>query len=253
MRRRWLRSLLAATCVMAGDRCGLWAVGDGQGPQALIVGSAGENGVLAALGRGHQGALVFEGVVAADIQLDARIIRPQLVFAAGANDREGHRGKKRSESREIPCCADHMPDLHDQAIMNMTVWSHIRHMAVLRLLTEWSLFAARSPTCSLRPGVGGQAAGEWRLRLRRDALQGSRRLDGHLVCVHTHSDGPTWTTRIAAGEVMVDGVVAQSTTTLQAGQQLCWHKPPWIEPDVRQRRRSRRRCHRHIAWIGPRC
>lgn len=41
MRRRWLRSLLAATCVMVGDRCGLWAVGDGQGPQALIVGTGG--------------------------------------------------------------------------------------------------------------------------------------------------------------------------------------------------------------------
>lgn len=55
---------------------------------------------------------------------------------------------------------------------------------------------------------------------------------GHLVRVHTHSDGPTWTTRIAAGEVLLDGVVAQSTTTLQAGQQLCWHKPPWVEPVV---------------------
>ncbi len=54
----------------------------------------------------------------------------------------------------------------------------------------------------------------------------------HLVSVHTHSDSPTWQARLLAGEVTVDGVVAHATVTLQAGQRLCWHKPPWVEPDV---------------------
>lgn len=54
----------------------------------------------------------------------------------------------------------------------------------------------------------------------------------HLVVVHTHSDAPTWATRIAAGEVTLDGAVAVATSILQAGQVLCWHKPPWVEPAV---------------------
>jgi 23S rRNA pseudouridine1911/1915/1917 synthase len=54
----------------------------------------------------------------------------------------------------------------------------------------------------------------------------------HLVDRHRHSDAATWATRLAAGQVEVDGRVARAGETLRGGQRLAWHRPPWVEPDV---------------------
>lgn len=52
----------------------------------------------------------------------------------------------------------------------------------------------------------------------------------HLCSHHRHSTEQQWTARIVAGEVRVDGVVADGAQALRAGQQIAWHKPPWLEP-----------------------
>lgn len=54
----------------------------------------------------------------------------------------------------------------------------------------------------------------------------------YMVRVHRHSDVATWTARIDAGEVFVDGVVAAVALLLHKGQRIDWHKPPWVEPEV---------------------
>lgn len=53
-----------------------------------------------------------------------------------------------------------------------------------------------------------------------------------LVARYTHSSEATWHARLAAGEVEVDGQPTRHDTSLQRGQTLAWHRPPWVEPDV---------------------
>lgn len=59
-----------------------------------------------------------------------------------------------------------------------------------------------------------------------------RRVHDHLAETYAHSSAATWHTRLLAGEVDLDGRVARGDETLQSGQHLTWHRPPWDEPEV---------------------
>ena len=54
----------------------------------------------------------------------------------------------------------------------------------------------------------------------------------HLVERYRHSDEATWRTRIAEGEILLDGQAPSPTEALRAGQSLVWRRPPWEEPPV---------------------
>ena len=71
---------------------------------------------------------------------------------------------------------------------------------------------------------------EYRERLGREA-NGTKVL-AWLAERHRHSCEATWRSRIAAGEVLVDGKVADECDALRAGQWLSWRRPPWQEPAV---------------------
>jgi 23S rRNA pseudouridine1911/1915/1917 synthase len=49
---------------------------------------------------------------------------------------------------------------------------------------------------------------------------------------YQHSGELEWRSRIAAGQVWVDGHVATAETKLRSGQELTYHREPWEEPDV---------------------
>jgi 23S rRNA pseudouridine1911/1915/1917 synthase len=66
--------------------------------------------------------------------------------------------------------------------------------------------------------IGGQAAGATVL--------------DHLTRRYRHSTESIWRARLAAGEVSLDGAVADPTAVLRAGQRLTWQRPPWEEPAV---------------------
>lgn len=69
-------------------------------------------------------------------------------------------------------------------------------------------------------------------RTQVQAGAAGRTLCAHLALAHTHSDAATWQARCDAGEVTLDGAVAQGGEVLRAGQDVVWHRPPWDEPDV---------------------
>ncbi len=49
---------------------------------------------------------------------------------------------------------------------------------------------------------------------------------------YRHSSEGVWRSRIAAGEVRLDGAQASATDVLGLGQSLTWRRPPWEEPRV---------------------
>jgi 23S rRNA pseudouridine1911/1915/1917 synthase len=49
---------------------------------------------------------------------------------------------------------------------------------------------------------------------------------------HRHSDQGVWRDRLVAGEIHCNGVLLRQDTPLAAGDQLAWHRPPWIEGSV---------------------
>jgi 23S rRNA pseudouridine1911/1915/1917 synthase len=49
---------------------------------------------------------------------------------------------------------------------------------------------------------------------------------------YAHSNQAEWKSRIEGGEVLLNGVTAETETPLQAGQTLAYHRPPWQEPAV---------------------
>lgn len=53
-----------------------------------------------------------------------------------------------------------------------------------------------------------------------------------LATHYTHSDEPTWSARILAGEITVDGALAVIDASVQPGQRVDWRRPPWIEPEA---------------------
>ncbi|MCG9891749.1 MAG: pseudouridine synthase [Thermosynechococcaceae cyanobacterium MS004] len=47
---------------------------------------------------------------------------------------------------------------------------------------------------------------------------------------YTHSNEAEWRSRIDAGQITVNGNIAAADWPLQVGQQLIYHRPPWVEP-----------------------
>ena len=56
----------------------------------------------------------------------------------------------------------------------------------------------------------------------------------HLVRLYKHSTPQEWQQRLSNGELTVDGVIANGSEWLTAGQTMVWNRPPWIEPDAPQ-------------------
>jgi 23S rRNA pseudouridine1911/1915/1917 synthase len=61
-----------------------------------------------------------------------------------------------------------------------------------------------------------------------------RTLLSHLASVYPHSSTEVWHKNLNNGEVTVDGVTANGSESLIAGQTLVWNRPPWTEPDAPQ-------------------
>lgn len=53
-----------------------------------------------------------------------------------------------------------------------------------------------------------------------------------LSAEYVHSSRDEWRQRIAEGRVTLDGAAAASDAALGVGQELCWTRPPWVEPEV---------------------
>jgi 23S rRNA pseudouridine1911/1915/1917 synthase len=66
--------------------------------------------------------------------------------------------------------------------------------------------------------VGREAAGESVL--------------AYLAQRYRHSGEAVWLDRLAAGEVLINGVPATAVDVLRPGQRLVWRRPPWEEPPV---------------------
>ena len=49
---------------------------------------------------------------------------------------------------------------------------------------------------------------------------------------YRHSNQAAWQERIASGQILVNGQQVTAETLLQAGQELTYHRPPWVEPEV---------------------
>jgi 23S rRNA pseudouridine1911/1915/1917 synthase len=56
----------------------------------------------------------------------------------------------------------------------------------------------------------------------------------YLTDKYRHSSAEEWAERFRRGEVQLDGVTAQGGEELRAGQELCWHRPPWVEAEAPQ-------------------
>lgn len=54
----------------------------------------------------------------------------------------------------------------------------------------------------------------------------------HLAVTHPRDSLETWRTRLAAGELDLDGVVLTEDVALRPGQWLAWSRPPWEEPEA---------------------
>jgi len=49
---------------------------------------------------------------------------------------------------------------------------------------------------------------------------------------YRHSSPAEWSSRIAAGHVLIDSKIAHADTVLRKGHTLVWKRPPWREPDA---------------------
>lgn len=56
----------------------------------------------------------------------------------------------------------------------------------------------------------------------------------HLANLYSHSSEQAWQQKLNKGEVTLNGVTADGSESLTAGQTVVWNRPPWIEPDVSQ-------------------
>lgn len=54
----------------------------------------------------------------------------------------------------------------------------------------------------------------------------------YLAGKYRHSSEEEWRARFLRGEVLLDGLIASGAEPLRAGQLLCWHRPPWEEPEA---------------------
>ena len=62
--------------------------------------------------------------------------------------------------------------------------------------------------------------------------ENGRTLLSHLARVYSHSSPEVWQQRLVAHEVTLNGVAAEGSELLSAGQILVWNRPPWMEPEA---------------------
>ena len=55
---------------------------------------------------------------------------------------------------------------------------------------------------------------------------------GFYAAHHRHSARSVWLQRLAAGEIVLNGQRLSADQEVQPGDQLEWHRPPWLEPAV---------------------
>lgn len=65
----------------------------------------------------------------------------------------------------------------------------------------------------------------------------------HLASLYPHSTVASWQEKLDLGEVTLNGVVANGSELLVAGQTLIWNRPPWREPDAPR--------HFEVLWEDP--
>lgn len=58
-----------------------------------------------------------------------------------------------------------------------------------------------------------------------------QRLLSHLAEVYPHSSPQEWQRKLDNGEVLLNGVIADGSEAIAAGQTLVWNRPPWREPE----------------------
>ncbi|NPC70301.1 RluA family pseudouridine synthase [Corallococcus sp. AB004] len=69
-------------------------------------------------------------------------------------------------------------------------------------------------------------------RERIGAASVGRTTLAHLSDKYRHSTEEEWRARFVRGEVRLDGLVATGEEVLRAHHELCWHRPPWREPEA---------------------
>lgn len=57
-----------------------------------------------------------------------------------------------------------------------------------------------------------------------------RTLLAHLTRLYPHSTASAWQQKLDGREVTLEGVLADGSESLRAGQTLVWNRPPWVEP-----------------------
>lgn len=67
----------------------------------------------------------------------------------------------------------------------------------------------------------------------RGQEQGKSLLE-HLAELYSHSSRQAWQQNLLSGEVTLDGLRAEGSERLRAGQVLVWNRPPWTEPEAPQ-------------------
>lgn len=72
----------------------------------------------------------------------------------------------------------------------------------------------------------------FRYRERVGAAHEGKSVLDYLADRYRHSSEASWRERIEAGRVRLDGEVVTPKTRLVPGRELCWHRPPWREPEA---------------------
>jgi 23S rRNA pseudouridine1911/1915/1917 synthase len=72
----------------------------------------------------------------------------------------------------------------------------------------------------------------WTYREQVKPVNAGQRLVDYYTQRYPHSSEAEWRSRIAAGQVWVNGQVAHAEMRLRSGQELIYHREPWEEPEV---------------------
>ncbi len=69
-------------------------------------------------------------------------------------------------------------------------------------------------------------------RERVDGTAAGQSVLAYLSSRYRHSSETTWSQRIGAGRVRIDGKPVDARHRLQSNETLSWHRPPWVEPNA---------------------
>jgi 23S rRNA pseudouridine1911/1915/1917 synthase len=67
---------------------------------------------------------------------------------------------------------------------------------------------------------------------RERIVAGGSTVLAYLCERYRHSSAEEWAARIASADVVVDARPVAENSTLRAGQELAWRRPPWVEPEA---------------------